>query len=329
MHHRNFHKQTPFGMSIGAGLGVGLVGALALALRFGWRHPFTQQQIPDAISPAVFATRVLNTSSGEIVYHTAGTPGEAPLLFLHGVFPGASSFEWSKVYPVFAAQHHVLVPDLIGFGESQRPNPAITPMAHVHALAQFLDTTTGGHPVTIIASGLSANLALLLGAYHPTKVARLLLWMPLLAIKKIPSLAFAQQLMWVPSLARIAYRRYFSTETTIKEWLLNSGFSEKDSTLLEATHVLTSTAQQYGSEHAFLTQNTARFWRGLRLSPIEAPVMLLVHQGVDSLAEQTLLDLRPFVSRFTITDVETTSLLAPLIEPLLIVEAITKNLGNI
>lgn len=312
-------------MSIGAGLGVGLVGALALALRFGWRRSFSRTQIPDSISPAVFATRVLNTSSGEIVYHTAGKSGESPLVFLHGVFPGASSFEWSKVYPAFAPQHHVLVPDLIGFGESQRPNPAITAMAHVHALAQFLDTTTGGHPVTLIASGLTANIALLLAAYHPTKVSRLLLWRPLLTVRTMPSLLFPRRLTWFSSLARIAYRRYFSTEATIKEWLLNSGFSEEDPRLLEATHVLTSTAQQYGSEHAFLAQSTPRFWQNIRLSPIEAPVMLLSHQESDFFTEQTLLDVSPFVSRFTITEVKTTSFLAPLTEPSLMIRTIANS----
>lgn len=325
-HHRHSKKYTPLGMGLGAGLGVGLVGALALAFRFGWRRSFAQQQIPDAISPAVFATRVLNTSSGEIVYHTAGNNREEPLLFLHGVFPGASSFEWSKVYPAFAPKYHVLVPDLIGFGESQRPTPPITAMAHVHALAQFLDTTTGGKPVTLVASGLSANLALLLGAYHPTKIARLLLWMPLLAIQKIPSLTFPRHLMWFPSLARIAYRRYFSTESTIKEWLLNSGFSERDPTLSEAIEVLTSTAQQYGSEHAFLAQNTPYFWRNVRFSSIEPPVTLLFHQGVNGLTEQALLDLRPLVNRPTITNVETTSLLAPLTDPSLMIEVLVNSL---
>ena len=125
--------------ALGVGLGAGLLGAVALAVRYGWRNTL-RSIIPDAISPAVFATRVADTSAGEIVYHTADSqiPGQ-PLLFLHGVFPGASSFEWSKIYPLFAEEWRVLVPDLIGFGESQRPEPAPSAEEQVRFLAEFLD----------------------------------------------------------------------------------------------------------------------------------------------------------------------------------------------
>ena len=43
--------------AFGVGLGAGLLGAIALAARYGWRHTL-RGIIPDAISPAVFATRV-------------------------------------------------------------------------------------------------------------------------------------------------------------------------------------------------------------------------------------------------------------------------------
>jgi haloalkane dehalogenase len=316
-------SSLPLKMSVGAGLGVGLLGALALAVRFGWQRSCARNQIPEEISPAIFATRVVNTPEGEIVYHTSGNGN--PLLFLHGVFPGASSFEWSKIYPSFALQHHVLVPDLIGFGESQRPRQPITTISQVHALAKFLDTTTDGTPVTIIASGLSANLALLFSSCYPNKVARLLLWMPLLAIQGMPSLAQHHRLAWSPLLARIAYQRHFSTEAYIKQWLLRSGFSTEHSALQEVITVLTSTAQQYGSEHAFLAQSSARFWRNLRsqLSPITAPVTLLMAQGSERLTEEAMISLRPFVSHFSITEIETTSLLAPLIDPSLLITALS------
>lgn len=321
-------RRNTLGMSVGAGLGIGLLGALALAVRFGWRHSFLRSHIPDAISPAVFATRVINTSSGEIVYHTSDNKNERPLLFLHGVFPGASSFEWSKVYPFFAQRHHVLVPDLIGFGESQRPCPAITAAAQVHALSQFLDKTAEGYPTTIIASGMSANLALLLSAFYPQKVARLLLWMPLFAIHKMPALAQYHRLAYFPSLARLAYRRHFSTESTIKQWLLDSGFSLEDPSLMEAVAVLSSTAQQYGSEHAFLAQSTARFWQGMRsqLSLIEAPVTLMMKKEAARFTEEALLHLRSFVTQFTLVEIETTSSLAPLTDPSTMIGALAQQI---
>src|SRR4051812_28945873 len=97
---------------VGVGLGAGIVGAAFLALKYSIKRP-TKQPVPDTISPAIFKTKVLHTSHGEIVYHEAGA-GQ-PLIFLHNVCVGGSSYEWSKVYPDFALDHRVLAPDLIGF----------------------------------------------------------------------------------------------------------------------------------------------------------------------------------------------------------------------
>ena len=103
----------------GVSLGAGLLGAFVLTLRYALR-PSAKPKLPDAISPAIFATRIFYTSRGQVVYHESGLGG--PLVFLHGVYVGASSYEWSKVYPHFAASHQVLAVDLLGFGESERPD---------------------------------------------------------------------------------------------------------------------------------------------------------------------------------------------------------------
>src|SRR5215207_10680786 len=68
---------------------------------------------------AIFATRVTETIFGEMIYHISGS-GD-PVVFLHGIYLGASSYEWSKVYPHFTFGREVIVPDLIGFGESESP----------------------------------------------------------------------------------------------------------------------------------------------------------------------------------------------------------------
>ena len=67
-------KRSPF---VGFGIGVGFVGALAIALKL--RQRSTRGVIPDEISPAIFATRSVSTSQGEMVYHISGS-GE-PLVF--------------------------------------------------------------------------------------------------------------------------------------------------------------------------------------------------------------------------------------------------------
>lgn len=316
--------------ALGVGLGAGLLGAVALAVRYGWRNTL-RGIIPDAISPAVFATRVADTSSGEIVYHTADSqvPG-APILFLHGVFPGASSFEWSKIYPRFAETWRVLVPDMIGFGESQRPDPAPTAEEQVRSLAEFLDQTVPGEPAVIVASGLSANIALLFASRFPEKTVRLILWMPDVALGKANPSRGWHRLGWFPRLARLVYRHQLSTETFLRAWLLRSGFVAEGAGFEESLSVITSTAQQYGAEHSFLSQSSKAYWRGLRtgLRNLAAPVSMLLATGSDRDSSAAIADLRPLVGRFSIVEVPSLGTLAPLAEPDTIAAAISRELSS-
>jgi len=315
--------------AFGVGLGAGLLGAVALALRYGWRSTL-RGIIPDTISPAVFATRVSETSVGEIVYHTADCthPGP-PLLFLHGVFPGASSFEWAKIYPRFASTWRVLVPDMIGFGESQRPHPALTAEEQVRSLAEFLESTSVKDPVVLIASGLSANIALLFASRYPEKTARLILWMPDVALGKANPSRGWHQLAWFPRMARLVYGYQLATESFLRSWLHRSGYPE-GADLEESLKVITSTAQQYGAEHAFLSQSSKSYWRGLRtgLRNLSSSVSMLLAIGSDKASSAAISDLRPLVSRFAIVEVPVQGALAPLAEPDTVASAIERELSS-
>lgn len=314
--------------AFGVGLGAGLLGAIALAARYGWRRTL-RGIIPDAISPAVFATRVADTSAGEIVYHTADSqiPG-APLLFLHGVFPGASSFEWSRIYPRFAESWRVLVPDMVGFGESQRPNPASTAEEQVRSLAEFLDGTAPREAVVIIASGLSANIALLFASRHPERTVKVILWMPDVALGKANPSRDWHRLGWFPRMARLVYRHQLSTESFLRAWLLRSGFATESPSLEESVSVISTTAQQYGAEHAFLAQSSKAYWRSLRtgLRNLTSPVSMLLAIGSDKDSSAAISDLRQLVSRFSIVEVSVQGSLAPLSEPDAVTAAIEREL---
>ena len=299
-------------------------------MRYGWRNTL-RGIIPDAISPAVFATRVADTSSGEIVYHTADSqiPGP-PLLFLPGVFPGASSFEWSKIYPRFAETWRVLVPDMIGFGESQRPDPAPTAEEQVRSLAEVLDQTVPGESVVLVASGLSSNIALLFASRHPERTTRIILWMPDVALGKANPSRGWHRLGWFPRLARLVYRHQLSTETFLRPWLLRSGFTAEGPGLEESLSVISSTAQQYGAEHSFLAQSSKAYWRSLRtgLRNLSSPVSMLLATGSNRDSDAAIADLRPLVTRFSIVEVPAQGILAPLAEPETITAAIARELAS-
>lgn len=78
--------------------------------------------------PRGFSDRSIQTKLGKMVYYTAeGDPwntqndSQETLVFFHGFGGGSSAYEWSKVYPAFAADYRILAPDLIGWGRSDHP----------------------------------------------------------------------------------------------------------------------------------------------------------------------------------------------------------------
>ncbi|MEA5515247.1 alpha/beta hydrolase [Nodularia sp. UHCC 0506] len=124
--------------------------------------------------PPGFGHKVIHTSLGAMVYYTqttapwlnADTENLPPLLFLHNFGGGASAFEWSKVYPAFAATHRILAPDLIGWGESAHPVRDYQIRDYLHTIQEFI-TQTCRQPVTVVASSLTAALAIRMAINHP------------------------------------------------------------------------------------------------------------------------------------------------------------------
>ena len=113
-----------------------------------------------------------------LYYYAAGTRGAGePVLLLHG-FP-ASSYLWSDVVPRLPAGHRVIVPDLLGFGRSEPPQPGqldsdLTVGGHAHRIVQLLDVLNAGQ-ACIVGHGFSAAVALAIAARHPQRVTRLCL----------------------------------------------------------------------------------------------------------------------------------------------------------
>lgn len=231
---------------LGMGVGAGLLGAAVVALRLRGRpqpHPF----LPDIISPSVFARRVQRTTRGQVVYHASGE-GQ-PLVFLHDFFPGAASYEWSKVYPHFSSTHRVLAPDWVGFGESERPDRSLRAEDYARCLHEFCRATCGAKRPVVVASGIGAALACLAAAQHPESVARLILFHPAGTDRWLDD--------WVAAPVRIAawtrggrawiYDNYLSLPQSIGRWLDARRSAGERLDLAEAVSVYSSFARQYGA----------------------------------------------------------------------------------
>ena len=77
------------------------------------------------------------TSGGELAYVDQGQ-GPAVVL-LHG-FP-SSSYLWRAFVPQLAARHRVIAPDLLGYGDSEKPTgPPLTIVAQARYVRELLET---------------------------------------------------------------------------------------------------------------------------------------------------------------------------------------------
>jgi pimeloyl-ACP methyl ester carboxylesterase len=260
---------------LGIGIGVSLVGAVALAARYGFRR-VPRERIPDDISPAIFATRVTETVFGEMIYHISGS-GD-PVVFLHGIYLGASSYEWSKVYPHFTMGREVIVPDLIGFGESERPGVAMDATDYAESLVEFLRNTCGARSPVIVASGLTAGIALLMASRHPERVGRLILLLPAgLKDSEKWSTPGLVTLVGLPGLNRFVYRNYLSRAPFIRGWLAKYALGDPSLVNEEMVRALATCAQQVGAEHAIFGFLRGRLTLDIesRLDRVPHPVSIL------------------------------------------------------
>lgn len=102
--------------------------------------------------------------------HGAGTP----VLLVHGIYAGASSYEWRHTVDALAARYTVYALDLLGFGRSARPNVRYTPAMYQAFLADVM-ARLGHGPLAVVASSLSAAHVVALAARDPRYIAALAL----------------------------------------------------------------------------------------------------------------------------------------------------------
>jgi haloalkane dehalogenase len=99
-----------------------------------------------------------------MAYREAGDR-EAPIaLFLHG--NPTSSYIWRNILPLVAPVAHCVAPDLIGFGQSGKPDIAYRFADHVRYLDAFLDRA-GIRSAFVVAQDWGTALAFHLAARRP------------------------------------------------------------------------------------------------------------------------------------------------------------------
>src|SRR5262245_21175632 len=99
-----------------------------------------------------------------MVYREAGSLDDPVALFLHG--NPTSSYIWRNIIPLVAPVAHCIAPDLIGFGQSGKPDIGYRFADHVRYLDAFL-AKAGISSAFVIAHDWGSALAFHLAARRP------------------------------------------------------------------------------------------------------------------------------------------------------------------
>lgn len=104
---------------------------------------------------------VLDTT---MAYREAGSPEAPAVLFLHG--NPTSSYLWRNILPLVASVGHCIAPDLVGFGQSGKPDSEYRFFDHVRYLDAFLEKA-GISSAYVVAHDWGTGLAFHLAARRP------------------------------------------------------------------------------------------------------------------------------------------------------------------
>jgi pimeloyl-ACP methyl ester carboxylesterase len=122
----------------------------------------------------------VNIDGSKIRYIKTGS-SKKNLVLIHGL--GASAERWEPILSYFGKHYNVIVPDLIGFGYSDKPNIDYTADFFARFVSSFVETL-GLDTTAIVGSSLGGQIAIEYTAANQKCVNRLVLVSPSGAMKQ-------------------------------------------------------------------------------------------------------------------------------------------------
>jgi len=218
--------------------GVGAVAVTAVANR-------ALRATPEEFEPFLDGDQGTYRWRGfDVAYTERGDPEDPDLLLLHGLNVAASNHLFDRVLEPLAQQYHVIVPDLPGFGHSDRPPLLYSSSLYETFVADVIADLSDGAP-TVVASSLTGTYTAL--AAREVDVERLVLACP-------TDSSSQQRRVWLRTLLRSPF---------VGEALFNLAVSEGSIRYFNADHgyydpgAMTDAIVEY--EHQTAHQPGARF----------------------------------------------------------------------
>ena len=114
---------------------------------------------------------------GDLFYKVQGARDAKPLVLIHSLSPGASSYEWRKNVDTLAEQFRVYTLDLLGFGLSDHPGVDYDAELYADLISDFVKETVK-QPAIIVAHGLTSAYVIAAAYRYPHLCERLVLVEP-------------------------------------------------------------------------------------------------------------------------------------------------------
>lgn len=235
--------------------------------------------------PPGIGQQVVDTTLGTMVYYTpVGSPwaipdpSAPPLMFLHCFGGGSSAYEWSKVYPAFLDRYRVIVPDLIGWGQSAHPIRDYRIEDYLTSLTEFIAATAAA-PVTVVASSLTGAIAMRLATQRPDLFRGLFLICPsgFADFGQDAGRRLPLQVIGTPLLDQLIYTLGATNEVAVRSFLERFLFAKPERLTAEIVAAYLESAQQPNAQYAALAflRGDLYFDLARYMSLLSTPTILL------------------------------------------------------
>jgi pimeloyl-ACP methyl ester carboxylesterase len=232
--------------TVAAGAGMAALAAVNATIR---RNAVEPEEGALGGEPHVFSWQ-----HGRIFYKEAGAEHAGPpLLFIHGIGAGVSSFMWRKNFDALASSFHVYALDLLGFGFSDKP--AHVPYSsdlYVELIADFI-REVARHKTYIIANSLGAAYGVRVADEHPSLVDALVLVSPTGAdnLRSRPRMTGAAfyGLLQSPVLG-ISFYNVMASERSIRDYARKQLYYDRRRVTDRMIANYYATSHQPGAQHA-------------------------------------------------------------------------------
>ena len=201
---------------------------------------------------------------GDIFYETKGARDAKPLVLVHSLGPGASSYEWRKNIDALSTQFRVFALDLLGFGLSDHPSFDYDAEIYTDLLSDFIKEVVGT-PAVVVAHGATSAYAIVAAYRRPQFCERLILVSPPPAIleEAYPRVfdAVMKSLLSLPIVGQFIYNLLTSRQA-IRRFYEKQGYHNPGLVTDELVEYVYTSAHQPGSRFA----TAALFGKSLHLS---------------------------------------------------------------